>query len=110
MKEATMNISSAASVSGMQAAITRQSVSAHDVANINTDGFGQYSAHQTDMKPAGTRVSHISRELNSSENPSNTDFATEAVEQKESLNDLKANTAVIKVQDRMTGALLDIFA
>jgi flagellar basal body rod protein FlgB len=94
----------------MQAAITRQSVSAHDVANINTDGFGQYSAYQTDMNPSGTRVSHIGRELNSIDRPSNTDFATEAVEQKESLNDLKANSAVIKVQDRMMGALLDIFA
>ncbi len=105
-----MNISSSASVSGMQAAITRQSVSAHDVANINTDGFGQYTAHQTDMKPSGTRVSHISRQPNSPGNLSNTEFATEAVEQKESLNNLKANSAVIKVQNRMMGALLDIFA
>jgi flagellar hook protein FlgE len=105
-----MNISSSASVSGMQAAIVQQSVSAHDVANINTDGFGQYTAHQTDMKPAGTRVSNISRQPNSADNPSTTELATEAVEQKESLNNLKANSAVIKVQDRMMGALLDIFA
>ncbi|MBN1603566.1 MAG: hypothetical protein JW915_18290 [Chitinispirillaceae bacterium] len=105
-----MNISSAASLSGMQAAMTRQSVSAHDVANSNTDGFGQYTAYQTNMKPSGTRVSHIARELNNSEMPSGTDYATEAVEQKESLNNLKANSAVFKVQDRITGALLDIFA
>ncbi|HEX2957135.1 MAG TPA: hypothetical protein VHO70_09890 [Chitinispirillaceae bacterium] len=105
-----MNISSSASASGMQAAITRQSVSAHDVANSNTDGFGQYTAYQTDMKPAGTRVSHISRQPNNAGNLSTTDFSTEAVEQKESLNNLKANAAVVKVQDRMMGALLDIFA
>jgi flagellar hook protein FlgE len=105
-----MNISSAASVSGMQAALLQQSVSAHDVANINTDGFRQYTAHQTDMKPSGTRVSNISREPNRPGSPSTTEFATEAVEQKESLNNLKANSAVIKVQDRMMGALLDIFA
>lgn len=105
-----MNISSSSSVSGIQAAITRQSVSAHDIANINTDGFGQYTAHQSDMKPAGTRVSHISRQPNSADNLSTTDFATEAIKQKESLNNLKANCAVIKVQDRMIGALLDIFA
>jgi flagellar hook protein FlgE len=109
-KETTMNISSAASVSGMQAAIIRQSVSAHDIANINTEGFGQYTAHQTDIKPSGTRVSNISREPNSPGNPSNTELTTEAVEQKESLNNLKANSAVIKVQDKMMGALLDIFA
>lgn len=87
--------------------MTRQSVSAHDVANSNTDGFGQYTAYQTDMKPSGTRLSHITRD---SEMPSGTDYATEAVEQKESLNNLKANSAVFKVQDRMTGTLLDIFA
>ncbi len=104
-----MNISSTAPLSGIKAAITRQSVSAHDIANINTDGFGQYTAYQTDMRPSGTRISHISRELNSRPTPSNTDYATEAVEQKESLYNLKANSAVVKAQDRMIGALLDIF-
>jgi len=105
-----MNISSSASVSGMQAAITRLSVSAHDVANINTDGFGQYTANQTDISPSGTRISNIRREVNSGEGASNTDLATEAIEQKESVASFKANSAVIRVQEKMMGALLDIFA
>lgn len=105
-----MNISSRASVSGFQAAITQQTVSAHDVANINTDGFGQYTAYQCDMKPSGTRVSHISHQPNCTDILSTTDFATEVIEQKESLYNMKANCAVIKIQDRMLGALLDIFA
>lgn len=105
-----MNISASSSVSGMQAAITRQAVSSHDVANINTEGFGQYTPYQTDTSPSGTRTSYIRRESNSAEAPSNTDLATEAVEQKESLANLKANSTVMRVQDKMTGALLDIFA
>jgi hypothetical protein len=84
-------------------------VSAHDIANINTDGFGQYTTYQTDMKPSGTRISHVKGEPDSSPNPSSTDYATEAVEQKESLYNLKANSAGVKAQDRMIGALLDIF-
>jgi len=105
-----MNIASSPSVSGMQTSILRQEISSHDIANINTTGYGQYTPYQTETSPAGTRISHVEREANSGEGLSNTDLATEAVEQKESVATLKANSAVIKVQDRMMGALLDIFA
>ena len=98
------------SVSGVQAASIRQAVSAHDVANVNTPGFRQYNAYQTDMSPSGTRISHITRTPNPNADISGTDLVEEVKEQKLSKNDFSANLKAIKVQDEMTEDLLDIFA
>jgi flagellar hook protein FlgE len=97
-----MAISFDASVSGMQAATLRQDVTANNVANINTQGF--------DMLPQGTRVSHLVKTPNTPSGDSNTDLVKEVKEQKINKAAFQADLNVIKVQDRMMGTLLDMFA
>ncbi|MBN1578592.1 MAG: hypothetical protein JW913_18660 [Chitinispirillaceae bacterium] len=105
-----MNISSDAAISGVQTALFRHDVSANDVANINTPGYRQVTPLQTDRVPAGAGISGLARTPNDSVELSNTDPATEAVEQKTNKATLSANLAVIKAQDKMTGEVLDLFA
>ena len=105
-----MAISFNAAVSGMQAAITRQDVTAHNVANVTTPGYEQETPYQTDVSPQGTRISHIARTPNADPNVSNTDLAKETVAQKENSSSLQANLQVARTQDRMTGTLFDMFA
>lgn len=105
-----MQVSFNAAVSGIKTAITREDVSANNVANINTRGFSQTDALQTDMSPAGVRISGLRRTLNTRSQDSNTDLAKEMVNQVVNKNDLTANVKVIQTQDKMMGALLDIIA
>jgi flagellar hook protein FlgE len=105
-----MSLSFDASISGVRAASIRQAVSANDVANINTPGYRQVNAYQTDMTPQGTRISHLARTANPSSELSGTDLVEEVKEQKISKNDFQANLRVIKVRDEMTKDLLDLFA
>jgi flagellar hook protein FlgE len=105
-----MDISFAAPVSAVQTVLKRQEVSADNIANVNTPGFEQYDVSQTDMSPAGVRVDNLKRTLNPDSERSNTDLAKEAVEQIKNKNELAANVSVIKAQDKMVGALLDIIA
>ena len=105
-----MNISSAASVSGVQTALFRQDISANDMANVNTPGYEQVTPLQTDRVPAGTGISGLVRTPNDSVELSNTDLATEAVEQKTNKATLSANLEVLRAQDRMTGEVIDLLA
>ena len=105
-----MNISSSAAVSGVRAALFRHDISANDVANITTPGYMQVTPQQTEMLPAGTRIAHLAQTPNDSVELSNTDYATEAVEQKANAASFNANLTVIKAQDRMTGEILDLCA
>jgi flagellar hook protein FlgE len=105
-----MNISSSAAISGVQASMFRQDVSANDIANINTPGYEQATPRQTETLPSGTRVSSLAKTPNAGNPLSSTDLATEAVEQKTNKATLSANLAVLKTQDRMTGELIDLIA
>jgi flagellar basal body rod protein FlgG len=105
-----MNISSNAALSGVQTALYRHDVSANDIANMNTPGYEQVTPQQTETLPAGTGISNLARTPNDSVELSNTDLATEMVEQKTNGASLSANIAVLKAQDKMTGELLDLFA
>ena len=105
-----MNSSYGAAISGVRTALLRTDVSANDVANINTPGYRQVTPQQTDMLPAGTRISGLTRTPNDSLELSNTDLATEMVELKTDKNTLSANLAVIKAQDKMTGEIIDLTA
>ena len=98
-----------AGLSGMQTWQLRKDVSANDIANVNTRGYSQKIPVQTEARP-GTQISAIETEPNGDTETSNTDLVTELVEQKVSVQGYSANAKVIKVQDRMTQALLDIVA
>ena len=105
-----MTVSFDASVSGMQAAQIRQDVTANNVANVNTTGFEQTTAYQTDMLPQGTRISNLVRTPNNNTAPSNTDLVKETKEQIINKTAFQADLNVVKVQDNMMGTLLDMFA
>ncbi len=103
-----MRIHSISSLTAMQSAVTRQDVTAHNVANVNTAGFDQSRVHQTDMVPRGTRISSIQKIPNRSGYHSGTDMVTQSVEQINAKSTMGFNAKMMKVQNRMTGELLDL--
>jgi flagellar basal-body rod protein FlgC len=103
-----MEISSA--VSGIQASIVRQNVSAHDIANVNTPGHRNAIVHQVEAQPAGTAIGQIRQGPAPAPGFSGTDLAEEAGEQLLSKGSLRANTTALKTKDKMLGELLDIVA
>ena len=105
-----MNIASSAALSALQSTQLRQNIAANDVANINTPGYEQVTPRQTELRPAGTAVTSLSRTPNSGNPLSSTDLATEMVEVNTNKTTYGANLAVIKAQDRMTGDLIDMMA
>ncbi len=105
-----MSISFTAPVTGMQVSSIRHDITAHDVANINTAGYGQSVPDQADISPEGVRLSSITRIPNAAGQPSTTDLAQESVEQIRNKETFAANAKVLKVKDRMIGELLDLFA
>jgi len=102
-----MDTSFSISASGMYATSIRHDVTAHDVANINTDGFSQSDVIQTDISTGGTRVAAVRKTPNKGEY-SNTDFAKEAGEMIQNRNVYGANGKVFKIQNQMIGELLDM--
>lgn len=99
-----------AALSGAQTTQTRQTVSAHNIANVNTPGFAAVTPQQVSLAPTGSAMSYLARNPNSNLTSSNTDLATEMVAQKTSSTTYSANLAVIKTEETMMGALLDLFA
>jgi len=98
-------------ISGMKTAFTRSDVSAHDVANVNTQGYSERDFQQKE-KPnlGGSEPSSMRKIANPSAEFSNTDIATETVQRMASSYDVKANAATIRTQDEMLGELLDLKA
>ena len=90
-------------ISGIQAAFVRMAVSAHNVANINTEGFRASRVFQRERIGGGTEAY-----VRQTDAP--TDYATEAVEQIVSKHMVKANAAVIRTHDQMIGSLVNILA
>ncbi len=103
-----MDSSFSSSVSGIKAAITRQDITAHDVANIDTPGFKEQIPHQVETKPDGTKISHISRRPNTQKDLSNTSLTEETKEQIQNKRALGANAKVLKVKNDMLGEVIDL--
>ncbi len=94
---------SAIAVSGMSAAQLRLQASAHNIANLSTDGFRRQQV-QLSSNPLGgvrTSVAQVQR-LGSS-------LEADVVAQLQAKNDFMASLAVFRASDRMTGSLLDAF-
>ena len=94
--------------SAIATSILRNDISSHDIANINTSEFSESSPIQSELKTGGTEVSAINKLDTYEGADSNTDLATEMVEQNVNKDTLKANTAVMRVQNEMVGTLLDL--
>jgi flagellar hook protein FlgE len=105
-----MDISLNAATSGMQAAMARQNVTAHNIANAVTPGFQQMNSQQAETPPAGVRITGYSRTPNPDSSTSGTDLAQQMVNLKVNNDDFTANTKVFKVKDRMIGEAIDLIA
>ena len=101
--------------SGMRASTLRLQSSAHNVANLNTDGFDPLRVVQQDRANGG--VSATVETVNT-QNPtiqrgsdivetSGTDLGEEMVEQLVAQRSHEANIATLRTADEILGALLD---
>lgn len=103
--------------SGLRVANARVARSAHNLANVNTDGFKAERVIARDQNP-GVTYSSVPTEApaplydrdGTMVEGSNTDVANEMVEQMGAANAFKANLAVIKTDAEMQDALLDLKA
>ena len=93
-----MNITSI-SLSGMDAALVRMGASAHNIANLNTDGFTRQEVSQSTTNGGGTLATV------STSGPGN-NLATDMVQQLQAKNAFLANLSVFKANDEMIGNLL----
>lgn len=96
-----MNSVSSIALSGLNAAQNSLSASAHNVANLATEGFKRQESVQTEQ--AGGGVSTSVRESTKVDNALEQDVVT----QLQAKHSYIANLAVFKAQDKMAGALLD---
>ncbi|WP_138512212.1 flagellar basal body protein [Rhodoferax bucti] len=96
-----MNSVSSIALSGLNAAQNSLNASAHNVANLATDGFKRQESVQTAQ--AGGGVSTTVREASTAGNALEQDVVT----QLQAKHAYIANLAVFKTQDKMAGALLD---
>lgn len=92
-------------LSGMQSASTRMAVSAHNVANLLTEGFRPQRATQTAQASGGSQAT-----VSTASQPESVDLAREFVGQIEAKTQFKASARVLAAEAEMRGSLLDIFA
>ncbi len=118
-----MNVSSLyVAASGLAANSAKAAVSAHNIANVNTDGYkksraviesnpaGQPEVKVSESNAAGPVVQEPeglpggkrTREL------SNVDFAEEFIQTTMAGYGYRANASIVRVQDEMVGTILDI--
>jgi flagellar hook-associated protein FlgK len=92
---------SAIALSGMNAAQTGMQVSAHNIANLNTDGFRRQQMAQASAPGGGVSVS-LSQAAESGSS-----LEADAVDLMQQKNSFLANLSVFRSSDRMLGSLLD---
>lgn len=89
----------------MDAAQTYLQASAHNVANLNTDGFTRQEVSQSSTKEGGT-LATVSM---SASGPGN-NLETDMVQQLQAKNAFLVNLSVFKASNEMIGNLLDTTA
>lgn len=96
-----MNSLSSIALSGMNAAQASLNTSAHNVANLATEGFKRQETVQTEQPGGG-----VSTEVRQAEVAGNA-LETDVVTQLQAKHSFIANLAVFKTSNQMAGALLD---
>jgi flagellar hook-associated protein FlgK len=94
----------------MQVSLTQQSVTANNIANVQTRGYSQLNAQQASVQPMGVRVTAITPTPNPNPNVSGTDLAQQMANLASNKSDLAANAKVFKVQNQMLGDVIDLIA
>lgn len=92
-------------LSGMRSAQTRVAVSAHNVANLLTEGFRPQRAVQTSLAAGGSQAM-----VATSPAPEPVSLEREIVDQIVAKTQFKASARVLDVELEMRGSLLDILA
>jgi len=114
-----MSLSFNSSVSGIQAAIDMLGISAHNTANINTDGYKKQRVNLRDDHGSGVIVditestetgSLYKNKRGEMVEASNVNYVEEVVAQINARHLLSANVAAIKRTDEALESLLDIIA
>ena len=99
-----MNVTSSISVSGMNAAQTRLQASAHNIANLETQGFTRQEVSQNTQVGGGTNTSITTSSI------SGPALETDMVQQLQAKNSFLANLSVFRTSNEVLGTLLDIKA
>ena len=105
-------------LSALRTNASRQSASAHNTANLQTDGFGKQRVTSEELKTGGVRGRLDTVELSdegrkaaeeASGAQNNVEIAEESVEQIEARHATSTNAGVIRTMDRIAQSLLDLF-
>ena len=117
-----MGIDLYGSVAGINAFFKKMDVTAHNVANLNTDNYKRRIPHigqdmnglpetkiTTDNTPGLENPRKVGEAKNPSLEMSNVNYAEEVVSMIEAEIGVKANVKAIKVAGETFGSLLDIF-
>lgn len=102
-----------ASIAGMSTAARRLAVSAHNVANSQTEGFRAQRAINGETTGGGVEVVEIRDtpavpEVSEGVVRSNVDLTTEVTNQIIDRTSYTVNAKMLRAQDDVTGSLLDI--
>lgn len=92
---------SSISLSGIQAAQAALDTSAHNVANVNTEGFKRQTVVQSTQKGGGVTTAF------GQSSTTGAALETDLVAQLQAKNAFLANLAVFKTNNQMAGAMLD---
>ena len=95
---------SAVAASGLSANQARLDTSAHNIANLDTDGFRRQQVVQETQASDG-----VSTRLRQTDQPGE-NLAQDLVNQQVALYNFKANIQVLKTGDQVLGSLLDMAA
>lgn len=100
-----MNSTLSIALSGLNAASTRLNVSAHNIANSQTNGFKRQQVEQAALAQGGVSVTVDSAEAAQTAPLAN--VATDLVEQMMAAYEFKANLKVIQTEQDLLGQWLD---
>jgi len=96
-----MNSIASISLSGLNAAQAQLDASAHNVANLATEGFRRQEVVQSEQAGGGVNTTRVqAQQVGDS-------LETDVVTQLQAKNAFLANLAVFKTADKMAGALFD---
>ena len=101
-----LNMTSNIALSGMSAAQTRMDVSAHNIANLQTEGFVRQEVTQREQPGSTGTIASVNRNANGE----GADVTSELIYQLKAKNDFMANAFVLKIGLSTLGSLLDIKA
>jgi flagellar basal-body rod protein FlgC len=101
--------------SALRAYAVTMNVSAHNVANINTEGYSSQRASLSEARGGGVKVDSVHNPAEPRQDAyvsgiNNVHYAKEAVEQIVSLRAFQANAASVRSADEMLGTLINMLA